>query len=610
MISRIIKKTIDLSKAQNVDPLDGPLYQLENNGHTFEITCMMGRLPASITGNVSARFLRADNVTVYFTGTLTGNVASVTLPQSCYNVNGRFGLVVFIAGNDITSAVYAVAGSVYRSTSDHIIDPTEEIPSLEELIAKIGDCDDATEAANAAASTANDAAAAAVGNFAPDYANLTFPVEVGTHCTHGGNYYVANTKIDSSEAWTAAHWTQVTAGAEIGDLTSATEEGIPRITETVDYNSTGITEGNGYIKNTGVITGSSDYYYLYFQTTETIKGFPSTSVASAQIAVYSGLPLGSSTLVFFAQKADFPTIDNPITVQAGHYICISKKGTGKSIVWNTVETPLYGKVDPMILSGIDNKITDYRPNRNITSIAHAGYTSGTYAYGYNRLSSVRASYLHGFDGVEFDLKWTSDNVPVCCHESSFTDSVTGETISITGSTYAQLETANYYGEKIATVDEMIAACKTYGMIPVIDKTSDAFTETQWSILFDIIAKYGMKSKCWIEAQSTDRMAHIVPFSSTITCVYDINSSDETTMDNAIAFCNTYAPNNPIVFNCRTTVFTPADIITFNKKLPDRMSIQIYQPDTYTDFNAYLPYASSFLSSFYTVSEVVRYNTGS
>lgn len=224
MISRIIKKTVDLSKIQKVDQLEGPLYQLESGGHTFEITCLMDGAAASVSGTVSARFLRADEETVYFTGTLTGSVASVTLPQSCYNVNGRFGLVVFIAGNDITSAVYAVAGNVYRSTSDHIIDPTEEIPSLEDLIAKIGDCEDATEAANAAASTANAAAAAAVGNFAPDYANLTFPVEVGTHCTHSGTYYVANVQIDSSEAWTAAHWTQVTAGAEIEDVKNAIED--------------------------------------------------------------------------------------------------------------------------------------------------------------------------------------------------------------------------------------------------------------------------------------------------------------------------------------------------------------------------------------------------
>ena len=207
MISRIIKKTVDLSKIQKVDQLEGPLYQLENGGHTFEITCLMDGAAAEVSGTVSARFLRADETTVYFTGTLSGNVASITLPQSCYNVNGRFGMVIFIAGNDITTAVYAVAGSVYRSTSDTIIDPTEEIPSLEELIAQIEACEDATLAANAAA-------AGAIGNFAPAY-STSGTYDVGDYVTYDGLMYVCIAAITTAEAWTASHWGQVTAGEEI-----------------------------------------------------------------------------------------------------------------------------------------------------------------------------------------------------------------------------------------------------------------------------------------------------------------------------------------------------------------------------------------------------------
>lgn len=149
MISRVIQKTSDLSKIQKVDQLEGPLYQLEEAGHTFEITCV--NASAALSGTVSARFLRADETTVYFTGSLAGDKVSVTLPQNCYLVNGRFGLVVFVTGGDVTTAVYAVAGNVYRSTSETVIDPTETIPSLEELIAQIEACETATDEAEAAA---------------------------------------------------------------------------------------------------------------------------------------------------------------------------------------------------------------------------------------------------------------------------------------------------------------------------------------------------------------------------------------------------------------------------------------------------------------------------
>lgn len=213
MISRVIKKTVDLDAVQKVDQLEGPLYQLEESGHTFEITCMSGGTAAAVSGTVSGRFLRADETTVYFTGTLSGNVASITLPQSCYNVNGRFGFVVFVSGNNVTSAIYAVAGNVYRSTSETIIDPTGEIPSLEELIAQIEACEDATDAATAAAAFIPDI-------IAPDYADLTFPVAYGSHCTHEGKYYRANTTIPSSEVWNSAHWDEVTVGQEMDILTN------------------------------------------------------------------------------------------------------------------------------------------------------------------------------------------------------------------------------------------------------------------------------------------------------------------------------------------------------------------------------------------------------
>ena len=43
-----------------------------------------------------------------------------------------------------------------------------------------------------------------------DYANLTFPVAEGTYCYHSGLLYYAKQDIQTSEAWTAAHWQQTT----------------------------------------------------------------------------------------------------------------------------------------------------------------------------------------------------------------------------------------------------------------------------------------------------------------------------------------------------------------------------------------------------------------
>ncbi len=57
---------------------------------------------------------------------------------------------------------------------------------------------------------------------AKDYADLTFPVYAGkTYCYHDNKPYVAKTDIATTEAWTAAHWNEVSFEDEISELRSA-----------------------------------------------------------------------------------------------------------------------------------------------------------------------------------------------------------------------------------------------------------------------------------------------------------------------------------------------------------------------------------------------------
>lgn len=56
---------------------------------------------------------------------------------------------------------------------------------------------------------------------ASKYSELTFPVADGTYCLYNDVPYVANQTISTSEAWTAAHWDQVSFEDEIGELKSA-----------------------------------------------------------------------------------------------------------------------------------------------------------------------------------------------------------------------------------------------------------------------------------------------------------------------------------------------------------------------------------------------------
>jgi hypothetical protein len=58
-------------------------------------------------------------------------------------------------------------------------------------------------------------------NFAAEYSNSS-AYAVGAFCTHAGILYQCNTAIGSGgEAWTAAHWTQISAAAAINANTQA-----------------------------------------------------------------------------------------------------------------------------------------------------------------------------------------------------------------------------------------------------------------------------------------------------------------------------------------------------------------------------------------------------
>ena len=82
-----------------------------------------------------------------------------------------------------------------------------------------------------------------------DYSDLTFPVAEGKLCYHSGLLYKANQPIQSSEEWTAAHWTQTTIEAEHHALKTEITNGetekelltgeIPGTTQTVTMDSNG-----------------------------------------------------------------------------------------------------------------------------------------------------------------------------------------------------------------------------------------------------------------------------------------------------------------------------------------------------------------------------------
>lgn len=162
MISGEFTRKIDVDADILMTPIRTLYASGDKNAHTFELSLYRNKEPLKIDGaGVIGYFIRADGYTVPVDGTASGSVAKVTLSESCYAVIGQFNLIIKVTVGSERKAVFWGNGYVTRSQTDAIIDPSQTIPSLDELLAQIAATEAAAKAANQAASAASSAATSA-----------------------------------------------------------------------------------------------------------------------------------------------------------------------------------------------------------------------------------------------------------------------------------------------------------------------------------------------------------------------------------------------------------------------------------------------------------------
>ena len=162
MISGEFTRKIDVDADILMTPLRTLYASGDKNAHTFELSLYRNKELLEIDGaGVIGYFIRADGYTVSVKGTVSGSVAKATLSESCYAVIGQFNLIIKVTIGSERKAVFWGNGYVTRSQTDAIIDPSQTIPSIDELLAQIAATEAAAKAANTAATDANNATKAA-----------------------------------------------------------------------------------------------------------------------------------------------------------------------------------------------------------------------------------------------------------------------------------------------------------------------------------------------------------------------------------------------------------------------------------------------------------------
>lgn len=143
--------------------------------------------------------------------------------------------------------------------------------------------------------------------------------------------------------------------------------------------------------------------------------------------------------------------------------------------------------------------------QKVNSINHRGY-NGTAPE--NTIPAFKLSKTHGFDMVETDVLFTSDNVPVLLHDTTINRTARNAdgsqietTIAIKDITYEQAleydfgiwKSQDYAGTKIPTLREFLTLCKNIQLHPYIEiKNDGTYTDAQIQSIVDIVRDCGLK----------------------------------------------------------------------------------------------------------------------
>lgn len=221
-------------------------------------------------------------------------------------------------------------------------------------------------------------------------------------------------------------------------------------------------------------------------------------------------------------------------------------------------------------------------NKNIKAVNHRGYNRIAPE---NTLPAFKLSKQMGFEYVETDVQFTSDDVAVLIHDFDINrtarnadGSAISSTVNIADITYEQALTydfgiykgVNYKGTKIPTLDEFLTLCRNIGLHPYIEiKTG---TQAQIESIVDMVEAHGMKGKVTYIADNSTRLLIVkakdpnARLGSVVTDITSgqIQSAIDLMTDTNEVFMDAYPPTSQIVSDC-ITAGLPIEVWTLDTK---------------------------------------------
>lgn len=235
------------------------------------------------------------------------------------------------------------------------------------------------------------------------------------------------------------------------------------------------------------------------------------------------------------------------------------------------------------------------------SISHRGY-SLTGESGNCCLSAYANAKAHGFNYGETDIQFTLDEEPVCCHDASFKDETTGQIIMIAEHTLSELKTYNYYGESIASLDEMMSLCKTLGMGVYIDRTSNIVKKSdRIKKVFSIIEKYGMQNMVTFLITSENQANKLLAQNQQLSL--SVLMSETRNLQYCAAVANTIkTPLNSISIDCSHYRITVDQLLACMATVKPGITFEACTVNSVSAYKKYLPYVDGITSDKWSLND--------
>ena len=180
-------------------------------------------------------------------------------------------------------------------------------------------------------------------------------------------------------------------------------------------------------------------------------------------------------------------------------------------------------------------------------------------------------------------------MPVCCHDATFTDTNDGKVITIAEHTAEELKAFGYYGETVATLEEIVAECKRLGIGLYIDKVSNINTDEKWNNVFAVIKKYNMANNVVWLAYS-DKISKWNSRARFAIVAHELN---EGYVDYAKTISN---KGHEVYINVNHSSCSVEQIIKYNSMLPASVGIGVWTIDDLETYEAYKPYVCAITSN--------------